>query len=205
VSRYIDAHRGRFGVESICRVLGVSASACYQRATGARSARAVEDERLLAVICEVHAANYYAYGYRRTWKAPGRAGEQVGRDRVRRLMHAHGIQGAKRRGKPRRTTIADPTAHRSPDRVERNFTASQPDPLWVADFTCLRCWEGLLFFSFVIDVYSRRVVGWQLASPMRTDPVLDALRMALSRRESGADVELVHHSDAGSQYTSFAF
>jgi putative transposase len=205
VSRYIDAHRGRFGVESICRALGVSASAYYHRATGRRSERVVEDQRLLERIREVHAANYFAYGYRRTWKALRRAGEPVGRDHVRRLMRAHGIQGAKRRGKPWRTTIADPAARRSPDRVERNFTASRPDALWVADFTYLRCWEGVVFFAFVIDVYSRRVVGWQLAGDMRTDLVLDALRMALSRRRAGADVELIHHSDAGAQYTSYAF
>jgi putative transposase len=205
VSRYIDAHRGRFGVEPICQTLGVSASAYYDRATGRRSERVVEDQRLLERIREVHAANYFAYGYRRTWKALRRAGEPVGRDHVRRLMRAHGIQGAKRRGKPWRTTITDPAARRSPDRVERNFTASRPDALWVADFTYLRCWEGMVFFAFVIDVYSRRVVGWQLAGDMRTDLVLDALRMALSRRHAGADVELIHHSDAGAQYTSSAF
>jgi transposase InsO family protein len=205
VSRYIDEHRGRFGVEPICRTLGVSASAYYQRASGKRSARVIDDERLLARILEVYAANYYAYGYRRTWKALGRAGEDVGRDRVKRLMRQPGIQGAKRRGKPWRTTIADPTAVRSPDLVQRDFTADRPDALWVADFTYMRCWEGLVFFSFVIDAFSRRVVGWQFASHMRTDLVLDALRMALSRREPGADVELIHHSDAGSQYTSFAF
>src|SRR3954462_962623 len=108
---------------------------------GAQS-RVVEDQRLLERIRELHAANYYAYGYRRTWKALRRAGEPVGRDHVRRLMRAHGIQGAKRRGKPWRTTITDPAARRSPDRVERNFTASRPDALWVADFTYLRCWEG---------------------------------------------------------------
>jgi len=113
--------------------------------------------------------------------------------------------GAKRRGKPWRTTIPDPAAVRPPDRVNRDFTAAGPDRLWVADFCYLRCWEGLLFFAFVIDVWSRRVVGWQLAPHMRTDLVLDALRMALSRRRHGADVELVHHSDAGSQYTSYAF
>jgi hypothetical protein len=123
----------------------------------------------------------------------------VGRDRVKRLMRAHGIQGAKRRGKPWRTTIADPVAVRPPDLVDRDFSASGPDRLWVADFTYLRCWEGLVFFAFVIDVYSRRIVGWQLAGHMRTDLVLDALRMALSRRRPGADVQLVHHSDAGSQ------
>ena len=205
MSRYIDEHRGRFGVEPICRTLDVSASAYYERATGRRSARVIDDERLLGRIREVHAANYYAYGYRRTWKALLRAGETVGRDRVRRLMRAHGIQGAKRRGKPWRTTTCDPTAMRNPDLVQRDFTAERPDELWVADFTYLRCWEGLVFFSFVIDVFSRRIVGWQFASHMRTDLVLDALRMALTRRHHGADIELVHHSDAGSQYTSFAF
>lgn len=205
MSRYIDEHRGRFGVEPICRTMGVSASAYYQRATGERSARVVEDERLLAVIREVHAANYYAYGYRRTWKALLRAGESVGRDHVRRLMREHGIQGAKRRGKPWRTTTADPAARRRPDLVQRDFTASGPDELWVADFTYLRCWEGVVFFSFIIDAYSRRIVGWQFAGHMRTDLVLDALRMALARRAHGADVQLVHHSDRGSQYTSFDF
>ena len=205
MSRFIDEHRGRFGVEPTCRTLDVSASAYYERATGRRSERRIGDERLLARIEELHAENYYAYGYRRTWKALGRAGEDVGRDRVKRLMRTNGIQGAKRRGKPWRTTIADTAATRSPDLVNRDFSAKRPDQLWVADFTYLRCWEGLVFFSFVIDVFSRRVVGWQFATSMRTDLVLDALRMALTRREHGADVELIHHSDAGSQYTSFAF
>jgi putative transposase len=205
VSRFIDEHRGRFGVEPICRTLGVSASAYYQRATGKRSGRAVGDEWLLARIERVHAANYHCYGYRRTWLALKREGVDVGRDRVKRLMRANGIQGAKRRGKPWRTTIADPAAARRPDLVQRDFSAPAPDRLWVADFTYLRCWEGLVFFAFVIDVFSRRIVGWQLAAHMRTDLVLDALRMALSRRRAGADVQLVHHSDAGSQYTSYAF
>jgi putative transposase len=205
VSRFIDEQRGRFGVEPICRTLGVSASAYYQRATGERSARAAGDERLLEQIEAVHAANYHCYGYRRTWLALKRAGVDVGRDRIKRLMRAAGIQGAKRRGRPWRTTIPDQTAARRPDLVGRDFTAPAPDRLWVADFSYLRCWEGLLFVAFVIDVYSRRIVGWQLASHMRTDLVLDALRMALSRRRSGADVQLVHHSDAGSQYTSYAF
>ena len=100
MTAFIDEHRGRFGVEPICRVLGVSASAYYQRATGQRSARAVSDERLLGRIREIHAANYYAYGARRMWKALARAGEAVGRGRVERLMRSHGIQGAKRRGRP---------------------------------------------------------------------------------------------------------
>jgi putative transposase len=205
VSAFIDEHRGRFGVEPICRTLGVSASAYYQRASGQRSERVIDDERLVARIREVHAANYYAYGYRRMWKALGRAGEDCGRDRVKRLMRREAIQGAKRRGKPWRTTTPDPTGARPADLVKRDFTADRPDALWVADFTYLRCWEGLVFFSFVIDAFSRRVVGWQFASHMRTDLVLDALRMALTRRDPGADVQLVHHSDAGSQYTSYDF
>ena len=131
-----------------------------------------------------------------------RAGEEVGRDRVRRLMRGAGIQGAKRRGKPWRTTKPDPEAQRRPDLVARDFSATAPDRLWVCDLTYLRCWQGLLFLAFVIDAFSRRVVGWQLAPHMRTDLVLDALRMALHQRGPGADVELVHHSDRGSQYTS---
>ena len=205
MSAFIEEHRARFGVESICATLGVSASAYYQRATGQRSERAVEDERLLGVISELHAANYCAYGSRRMWKALLRSGEQVGRSRVERLMRQNGIQGAKRRGKPWRTTKSDPSALRSPDLVKRDFTACRPDEKWFADFTYLRCWEGLVFFSFVIDAYSRTIVGWQFANHMRTDLVLDALRMALRRRTPGADVSLVAHSDAGSQYTSYDY
>lgn len=202
MSRFIEEHRGRFGVEFICRTIGVSASAYYQRATGQRSAREVADERLLGRIRAVHEANYEAYGYRRLWKQLLREGERVPRCQVQRLMRDNAIQGAKRRGRPWRTTIADPAAQRRPDLVQRDFRASRPDELYVADFTHLRCWEGIVYFAFVIDVYSRRIVGWQFASHMRTTLVLDALRMALAQRGPGADVALVHHSDAGSQYTS---
>jgi putative transposase len=206
VSTFIEHQKAAgFAVELTCRTLGVSASAYYQRRTGAPSRRRVEDAALLERIRDVHANNYSCYGYRRTWLALRRDGVHVGRDRVKRLMRSHAIQGAKRRGKPWRTTIADPAAVRPPDRVNRAFTATGPDRLWVADFCYLRCWQGLVFFAFVIDVWSRKVVGWQLASHMRTDLVLDALRMALSQRRTGADVELVFHSDAGSQYTSWAF
>ncbi len=169
MSRYIDEHRGRFGVEPICRVLGVSASAYYQRAKGEQSARAVEDARLLERIRELHAANYYAYGSRRMWKALTRAGEQAGRGRIERLMRTNGLQGAKRRGKPWRTTTPDPFAQRRPDLVRRDFSAAAPNRLWVGDITYLRCWEGVVFFAFVLDAYSRRIVGWQFASHMRTE------------------------------------
>lgn len=205
MSAYIEEHRERFGVEPICRTLEVSASAYYERRTGRRSARAIEDARLLARIREVHERNYCAYGYRRMSIALRREGEKVGKSRVQRLMREAGIQGAKRRGKAWRTTKPDPLAHRRPDLVERDFSAEEPNRLWVADLSYLRCWEGSLFFAFVIDAFSRRIVGWQLAPHMRTDLVLDALRMALAQREPGADVELVHHSDRGSQYTSIDY
>ncbi len=205
MSAFVDQHRARFGVEPICRTLGVSASAYYERASGRLSARRLEDERLLARIRELHAANYYAYGSRRMWKALVREGEQVGRGRVERLMRRNGIQGAKRRGKPWRTTIADLEAPRRPDLVQRDFSAAGRNELWVADFTYLRCWEGLVFFAFVVDAYNREIVGWQFAAHMRTDLVLDALRMALAMTERVDEVELVHHSDAGSQYTSYDY
>ena len=205
MSAFIDEYRERFGVEPICRILGVSASAYYQRASGRVSARRAEHARLRERIEQLHAANYSAYGYRKMWLALGRAGETVGRDRVKRLMRTAGIRGAKRRGKPWRTTNADATAWRPPDLVDRDFTATAPNQLWLADFTYLRCWQGVVFFSFIIDAFSRRVVGWQFSQSMRTSLVLDALEMALTRRPAGASVQLIHHSDAGSQYTSYDF
>ena len=142
--------------------------------------------------------NYEAYGYRRMWKALLRAGERVSRCRVQRLMRRAGIQGAKRRGKPWRTTSQTPRPRRPPDLVKRDFTAPAPNRLWVGDFTYLRCWEGVVYFAFIIDVFSRMIVGWQLAAHA-DHLVLDALRMALGLREPGADFELVGHTDAGSQ------
>ena len=202
MSSFIEEHREHFGVEPICRTLEVSASAYYERRTGRRSARAIEDERLLTRIREVHERNYCAYGYRRMWIALKREGEEVGKGRVQRLMRDAEIQGAKRRGKPWRTTKADPEARRRPDLVERDFSATAPNRLWVGDLTYLRSWEGVTYLAFVLDAFSRKVVGWQLASHMRTDLVLDALRMALAQREPGADFELVAHTDRGSQYTA---
>jgi putative transposase len=201
VSAFIDEHRACFGVEPICEVLDVSASAYYQRATGERSARQIEDERLTVRVREVHEQNFECYGYPRVWHQLRREGEQVGRDHVARLMRQEGIKGAKRRGKPWRTTIADPAAPKRPDLVNRDFTASAPDRLWVGDLTYLRTWEGRMYLAFLIDVFSRMIVGWQLAGHMRTDLVLDALRMALGTRAPGADV-LIAHTDQGSQYVA---
>jgi transposase InsO family protein len=205
VSAFIDAYRDRFGVEPICRTLGASESAYYARRSGRRSQRSLDDELLLDGIRLVHQRNWFAYGARRVWLALKRDGVEVGRDRVRRLMRQEGLCGAKRRGRKPRTTIGDSVSARPPDLVERNFTATRPDELWVADFTYLRSWQGVCYFAFVLDVYSRRIVGWQLAQNMRTSLVLDALRMALTRRDAGADITLVHHSDAGSQYVSGDF
>ena len=202
MSAFVDEQRERFGVEPISKALDVSASAYYQRRSGRRSARQMEDERLLGRIRQLHEANYDAYGYRKMWKALNRAGEAVPRCQVQRLMRTHGMVGAKRRGKPWRTTTPDLEATRRADLVCRDFTPSRPNELWVADFTYLRCWQGLVYFAFVIDVFSRMIWGWQLAAHMRTDLVSDALKMALGLRGAGADVDLVHHSDRGSQYVS---
>jgi len=202
VSAFIDSHRERFGVEPICAVLDVSASAYYQRATGERSERSLQDERLCARIREVHEQNFECYGYPRVWHELQRQGEQVGRDHVARLMREAGIRGAKRRCKPWRTTITDPNAQKRPDLVGRDFTAQRPDALWVGDFTYLRTWEGRMYFAFLIDVFSRMIVGWQLATHMRTDLVLDALRMALGTRQPGVELQLVQHTDQGSQYSA---
>jgi len=202
VSAFIEERKADFGVEPICRTLGVSASAYYQRKSGAPSRRAVSDRQLLVEIRRVHRENYECYGSRRVWKALLREGIQCARCTVERLMAEHGIQGAKRRGKPWRTTRQDPAGQDAPDLVERDFTAPAPNRLWVADFTYLRTWQGVVYFAFVIDVFSRMVVGWQFATHMRKELVLDAVRMALGLREHGADFRLVAHSDRGSQYTS---
>jgi putative transposase len=199
VSAFIDARREDFGVELICRTIGTSPSAYYQRAGGRRSARAVEDDRLLGVIRRVHSENYEAYGSRRTWKALLREGETARRGRVERLMARNAIVGAKRRGKPWRTTIAGPVPGSTPDLLKRDFTARRPNERWCADFTYLRCWTGVVFLSFVIDVYSRMIVGWQLAGHMRESLVEDALQMAVATRRIDSRQLLIHHSDHGSQ------
>jgi hypothetical protein len=153
VSAYVDQHRERFGVVPICQTLDVSASAYYQRQTGERSERVVEDERLLAVIKDTHEANYFAYGYRRMWKALLRAGEAAPRCQVQRLMACHGIQGAKRRGKPWKTTTTDPEALRSPDLVRRDFTAEHPNQVVGRGFHVF----ALLGGRFVLQLRDRCV------------------------------------------------
>jgi len=205
VSAFIDSVRERFAVEFICDTLGVSASAYYQRKTGRRSARAIEDERLLEMIKTTHTANYEAYGSRRMWTALRRQGETAPRCQIERLMAANAICGAKRRGRPWRTTVQGAETVASPDLLDRDFSADRPDEKWCSDFTYIRCWEGVVFCSFVIDCYSRMVVGWQFAGHMRTELVQDALDMAVGQRRPDRDALLIHHSDRGCQYTSAQF
>ncbi len=156
MSAFVDEQRGRFGVEPICAAVGVSASAYYQRASGELSVRRLEDERLLALIRQVHERNYYCYGSWRMWRALRRAGEQVGRGRVERLMRTNGIQGAKRRGKPWRTTFPDRQACRPPDLVQRDFSASRADETWFVDFTYLRCCSTFGSYAAAVSRCSAR-------------------------------------------------
>jgi putative transposase len=196
VTAMIDQDKDRFGVEPICRVLEVPTSTYYARKRRPPSTRARSDATLLAQIRQVHGANYGVYGARRVWKQLHRQGVQVARCTVERLMHADGLAGV-HRGRKRRTTTSEPAAARPPDLVQRQFTASRPDQLWVADLTYVRTWEGWVYVGFVLDVFSRLIVGWQLATHLRTDLPLDALEMAIWRRQAQLD-GLVHHSDAGS-------
>jgi putative transposase len=206
VIAYIDAHRDEFGVEPICRVLQVAPSTYYAAKTRPPSARSIQDERLKIEIVRVFEANYRCYGTRKIWRQLRREGIVVARCTVARLMRQLGLTGLVR-GKAKRTTIADAEAARPADLVERDFRAPAPNRLWVADLTYVRTWSGWVYAAFVIDVYSRQVVGWQIATHLRTDLTLDALEMAIWRRQRGqADLsQLVHHSDRGGQYLSIRY
>ena len=200
---YIDHHKSEFGVEPICEVLAVAPSTYYAAKTRPISTRAMSDAVLGEALREIHAANFSVYGTRKMWKAMRRAGHDVGRDQVGRLMRRQGLYGVRRAQKVR-TTRRDDSAPRSPDLVERNFTASSPNQLWVTDLTYVPTWQGVAYVCFITDVFSRMIVGWRVASHMRTEMVLDALEMA--RWQRGARLEdLRCHSDAGSQFTSIRY
>jgi transposase InsO family protein len=157
------------------------------------------------LIGEIHAAREgyrRVYGVRKTWKELKRRDVEVGRDRVARLMRQEGLEGV-RRGKPKRTTIPDETAAGRARDLQRDFTAGGPNEKWVADITYLRTWSGFCYLAFILDCYSRTIVGWQLATHQRTELVLDALEMANGLRRP--DGGLIAHSDRGSQYTSLAY
>jgi putative transposase len=218
--RFISEHKARsggpgglrWGVESICGVLTeqgcpIAPSTYYDVLRRPPSARAARDEQLKAAIARVHEQNYGVYGARKVWLALNRQGIAVARCTVERLMRDLGLAGA-RRGRRVRTTIPAPAAARPADLVRRRFSPPAPDRLWVADFTYVPTWAGMTYVAFVIDAYSRRILGWRAATTMKTALVLDALEQALwtRRRQGKATLAgLVHHTDAGSQYTSIAF
>lgn len=168
------------------------------------SARAISDVVNKVAIYTVWDANYRVYGVRKMWKAMRRSGSDLGRDQIARLMRELNIVGA-RRGRRVRTTRPDSGASRAPDLVKRDFTASQPDELWVTDLTYVPTWEGVAYVSFITDVYSRMIVGWRVAANMATPMVLDTIEMARWTRGGTRLNGLVCHSDAGAQYTSIRY
>ncbi len=193
----------RLGVELICRLLQVAPSSYYATKTRAPSARAVRDEELIPLLVELWETNYRVYGVRKLWKSARRAGIAIGRDQTARLMRAAGMEGT-RRSKRVKTTRPDPASARHPDLVKREFTATAPNRLWVTDLTFVPTWAGVAYVCFIIDAFSRMIVGWRVASHMRTEMVLDAIEMA--RWSRGAHHEdLRCHSDAGSQFTSIRY
>lgn len=200
---YIDTHRDRFGVEPILHALEVAPSTYYCTKSRPPSKRSLSDAMLKPKVLKVWMDNYSVYGVRKVTKQLRREGVQVGRDQVGRLMASLGIAGLVR-GKSKRTTRADPSAVRAPDLVKRLFTASEPNRLWLSDFTYVATWSGTVYVAFIIDAFSRAIVGWKAATAMRTDLVLDALEMAIWARGSVLK-GLVAHSDAGSQYTAIRY
>jgi putative transposase len=204
---FIDAHREAYGVEPICALLPIAPSTYYElkrreRDPSRRSARAQRDAQLRPEIVRVWHANRRVYGAKKVWKQLIREGIPVARCTVARLMRDLGLRGVIR-GRRVKTTVADPLAERPQDLVQRNFTATRPNALWVSDFTYVATWRGFVYVAFVVDVFSRRIVGWRASTTMRSDLVLDALEQALYDRDT--DAMLVHHSDHGSQYLSIRY
>jgi putative transposase len=212
---YIVEHRGQFGVEPICRVLSehgcaIAPSTFYDATSRGRSRRAVRDEQLMQLIAQERETHRFVAGLgaRKMWLRLRSQGHDVARCTVERLMGQMGITGVIRQQRRVRTTIADPAAARPTDLVDRQFTASRPNQLWVADFTYCPTWSGMVYVAFVFDVFSRRVLGWRVATRMTTPLVLDCLEQAIwtRQRDGVSDLTgLVHHTDAGSQYRAIAF
>jgi putative transposase len=199
---FLDAHRDQFSIAAMCRVLEFSERTFYAAKARPPSARAITDTQRKVLITAEWTANYSCYGARRLHKHLGRQGHTIARCTVARLMAELGIRGVQR-GRRQFTTRPDSTADRPPDLVQRDFTADAPNELWLADITYCSTWEGWLYVAFILDVYARVIVGWQIASHMRTDLVIDALEMAAWRRDPSGTC--IHHSDAGSQYTSIRY
>jgi len=204
---FVDDHRDELGVESICAALQIAPSTYYaaKRRQSEPSARARRDASMMQVLMVLWVANRKVYGAHKLWKAARRAGHDIGRDQVARLMRTMEIQGVSRQRRKVFTTRPDPDAVRAPDLVDRNFTADRPDALWVTDITYVHTRSGMGYVCFIVDAFSRRIVGWRVASNMKTDMVLDALEMARRSRGGRRLIGLVTHSDAGSQFTSVRF
>jgi putative transposase len=197
----VSDHQAAYPVRVMCRVLGVSPSGYYAWRQREPSKRALANAKLLEKIREIHEWSDGTYGSPRIHEELKDRGIEVSLNRVARLMREAGLEGVSRR-RGTKTTRRDRAARPAPDLVERNFTATGPDQLWVADITYVPTWAGFLFLAVVVDAWSRKVVGWAMATHLRTELVLDALNMALWQRRPEA---VVHHSDQGSQYTSLAF
>ncbi len=210
MTAFIDDYKGEYGVEPICRVLPIAPSTYYetkrqQREPDRRSARARRDEELCGEIQRVFDANYRVYGTHKVWRQLNREGITVAKCTVRRLMRQLGIQGVTRGRAFTTTTKPDEMLARPRDLVDRDFTATGPNELWVSDLTYVATWSGFTYVAFVIDVYSRRIVGWRASTSLRTDLALDALEQAIWDRLDDDPQRLVHHSDAGSQYLSIRY
>jgi len=205
---FIDEHREVYGVEPICEVLPIAPSTYYEHRARAedpdrRPAREKRDEVLRPQIQRVWNENQAVYGADKVWHQLGREKLDVARCTVERLMRDMGLYGATRDRAFKVTTVADQNAMRPPDLVHREFTATRPNQLWVADITYVATWAGFAYVAFVVDVFSRRIVGWRVSSSLRSDPALDALEQALHARPDAAGA--VVHSDRGTQYTSIRY
>lgn len=203
MTQYIDDHRQVYGVEPICDVLQFASSTYYAAKARPLSERAARDALLLPILLALWVKNRKVYGAHKLWKTARRAGHDIGRDQTARLMRELGIRGTTRRRRVF-TTRQDPDGIRAADLVKRDFTAVAPDRLWVTDLTYVPTRSGMSYVCFIIDAYSRKIVGWRAAPHMRTGMVLDAVTMACRSRQTSL-AGLVTHSDAGSQFTSVAF
>ena len=206
---FIDAHREEYGVEPICAVLPIAPSVYHEhklreRSPEKRPARARRDAVLRVEIKRVWKANFSVYGVRKVWRQLKRERMETARCTVERLMRAMGLQGAVR-GRKFKATIPDELALRPRDLVEREFKAERPNQLWVSDLTYVPTWRGFVYVAFVIDVYSRRIVGWRVSTSLRSDLALDALEQAIHQRLGDGGNWLVHHSDRGVQYLSIRY
>ena len=212
---FIDDNQCRFGgVEPVCRVLSehgwqIAPSGYWAAKARPTSARDLRDDEIVKIMYEIRGEDYNeVYGARKMWRELRRRGHQVARCTVERLMRREGLSGAVRGRHKIKTTVANPRHERAPDLVKRDFTAPAPNRVWVADFTEVVTWTGIVYVAFIVDVYSRAIVGWAAATSKAAPLVVDALRMAVWRRDhEGHKVQkgLIHHSDAGSQYTSTRF